>query len=97
MKLSQFIEKTVIAEGGFIVGKVKDVMIDTEDWKVTHLEVELTKEATEEIVGVKPAFMSLPRNTLAISAVKNGNACCTEKGIDLKVVKGQLSIYLRPI
>jgi sporulation protein YlmC with PRC-barrel domain len=97
VKFSQLIDKYVIAEGGFKVGKVKDVIIDTEEWKVTHLEIELTKETTEEIVGVKPAFMSLPRNTLAISALQKGEACCTENGIELKVVKGQLPIYLRPL
>jgi sporulation protein YlmC with PRC-barrel domain len=97
MKFSQLIDKTVFAEGNFIVGKVKDAIIDPEEWKVTHLEVELTKETTEEIIGVKPAFMNLPRNTLAISALQKGDACCTEKGIELKVVKGQLPIYLRPI
>ena len=34
------IEKMVFA-GDFVLGKVKNVIIDPEDWKVTHLEVEL--------------------------------------------------------
>jgi hypothetical protein len=36
------------------------------------------------------------KNTLAISALDESHLCCTEKGIELKVSKGQLSLYLRP-
>ena len=96
MKFSQLIDQYVFAEGGFKVGKVKDVIVDPEEWKVTHLELELTKEASEQILGVRPALFDLPRNTLAISALEKGAACCTESGIDLKVSKGQLAIYMRP-
>ncbi len=97
MKYSQFIDKNVYAEGGFNVGKVKNVIIDAEEWKVTHLEIELTKEASEQILGVKPAMFGGSRNTLAISALGKGDACCSESGIDLKVSKAQLAIYLRPV
>jgi sporulation protein YlmC with PRC-barrel domain len=90
------IDQYVFVEGGFKVGKVKDVIVDPEEWKVTHLELELTKEASEQILGVRPALFDLPRNTLAISALEKGAACCTESGIDLKVSKGQLAIYMRP-
>jgi len=96
MKFSQLIDQYVFVEGGFKVGKVKDVIVDPEEWKVTHLELELTKETSEQILGVRPALFDLPRNTLAISALEKGAACCTESGIDLKVSKGQLAIYLRP-
>lgn len=97
MKFSQLIEKSVIAEGGFNLGKVKDLIVDAEEWKVSHLEIELTKEASEQILGVKPALFENPRNTLAISALEKGVACCSENGVDLKVSKGQLAIYLRPL
>ncbi len=97
MKFSQIIEKTVITEDGFKLGKVKDIILDTEEeLKVTHLEIELTKDATEAILGVKPAFNNLPKNTLAISALKKGVACCSENGLELKVSKAQIAIYLRP-
>ena len=96
MKFSQLMDQYVFVEGGFKVGKVKDVIVDAEEWKVTHLELELTKEASEQILGVRPALFDLPRNTLAISALEKGAACCTESGIDLKVSKGQLAIYMRP-
>ena len=97
MKFNQLVEQIVIGANGFVVGKVKDVVIDPEEWKITHLEVELTKEASQQILGVTPALFDLPRNTLAISALEKGAVCCTEKGITLKVTKDQLALYLRPV
>ena len=96
MKFSQLIDQYVFAENAYRVGKVKDIVVDAEEWKVTHLVLELTKQASEEILGSTPALFDLPRNTLAISALEKGVACCTEKGVELKVTKGQLPIYLRP-
>ena len=95
MKISEMIEQNVLVQKQKI-GKVKDVVIDPMEWKVTHLEIELTKEAAEEILGTTPALMRPARNTLAISALEKGAVCCTDAGIDLKVSKGQLHIYLRP-
>ena len=97
MKTSELIDKMIFGANGFVIGKVKDFVLDTEEWKVTHLEVELTKESSEKILGAKPALFALPRNTLAISALEKGAMCCTEHGINLKVTKDQLSIYLRPV
>jgi len=96
MKFSQLMDKDVFIKG-FKVGKIKDVIIDPEEWKVTHLELELIKEASEDVLGIKPAMLESPRNKLAISALEKGAACCTESGIELKVSKGQLGIYLRPL
>ena len=96
MKFSQLIDQFVFAENGYKVGKVKDVVIEAEDWKVTHLVLELTKQASEDIIGATPALFDLPRNTLALSALEKGVACCTERGVELKVSKGQLAMYLRP-
>ena len=84
-------EKKVYAED-FFVGKVKDLYIDEAEWQVTHLEVELTKEAAKELLGGKTAF----RNSLAISALGKWPDCCTNDKINLSVTKGQLNIYLRP-
>jgi sporulation protein YlmC with PRC-barrel domain len=92
MKLSEMIEREVYVEN-FKVGDVKDVIVDSEEWKVTHLEVELTKEAAKELLGAKNKI----RNVLAISAVGPASKCCTtHTRIDLQVSKGQLHIYLRP-
>ncbi len=97
MKFSKLVDQIVIGEKGFVVGKVKDIILDTDEWNVTHLEIELNKEAAEQILGVKPAMFGSLRHTLAISALEKGALCCTELGINLKVTKDQLSLYLRPM
>ena len=91
MKLGEIIDEDILVEGQK-VGEIKDAYFDPETWEITHLEIQLTKEAANEILGAKIAI----RNSLAVSALKEGNACCTEKGLELKVSKGQLHIYLRP-
>jgi len=96
VKFTQLVDKEVFIKG-FKVGKIKDVIMDPEVWKVTHLELELSKETSEQILGIKPALLESPRNKLALSALEKGLACCTESGIELKVSKGQLGIYLRPL
>jgi sporulation protein YlmC with PRC-barrel domain len=70
------------------VGEVKEVIIDPSNWKVTHLEVDLSKEAAELAFGARKGGI---RNFLAVSAVGK-----TNKTIKLKVKKGQLQIYLKP-
>ena len=92
MKYSELIGKELSCEG-LNVGKISDVTIDGEEWKVTPLEIELRKEAAKELLGAKTSF----KNLLAISAVGPASKCCmTESGIDLQVSRGQLRIYLRP-
>ena len=81
------IGKRVICED-LDVGKVKELIINSEEWKITHLEVELTKEAAELVLGVRKGGI---RNLLAVSAIDG-----MEKTINLKVSKGQLRIYLIP-
>jgi hypothetical protein len=75
------------------IGKVKGVIIDPQKWALTHLEIELTKDAANEILGANTAI----RNRLAITALQKGKACCTEKGVIIKVSIKQLPIYLRPV
>jgi hypothetical protein len=84
------IDKKVYAQDLF-VGKVKDVYFD-EDWKLTHLEVELTKEASKELFGAKNSF----RNALAVTALGKWSECCKNDHLNLAASKGQLNIYLRP-
>ena len=95
MKSQELIDKDVFVEG-MKVGKIKALLIDPEEWKITHLELELTKEAAEQILGATPALTRTVHNTLAISALTKGAACCTNSGVDIKVSKAQLHIYLRP-
>jgi sporulation protein YlmC with PRC-barrel domain len=89
-KFFELLDKDVFVDGDKIA-KIKDVVIDTVEWKITHLEIELNKKAASEIVGVKKEV----RNTLAISALEKGIACCSDVGVEIKVSKGQLPIYLR--
>ena len=92
MKFSELIGKEVYCEG-LRVGKITDVLLDGEEWKVTHFEIELKKEAAFELLGVKSTF----KNVLAISAVGSASKAITkDSGIDLQVARGQLRIYLRP-
>jgi sporulation protein YlmC with PRC-barrel domain len=79
--------KKVICED-LTVGEVKEVIIDTSTWKVTHLELSLTSEAAELAFGAKKGGI---RNFLAVSAIGK-----VDKNIKLKVTKGQLQIYLKP-
>ena len=91
MKFSEIMDRDVIAEGEKI-GEIIDLFIDEQEWEVTHLEIQLTKEAANEILGAKTSI----RNLLTISALKKGTACCSNRGIELKLSKAQLHIYLRP-
>ena len=93
---SELIDKDVFVENQKIA-KIKDVTLDTDEWKVTHLIIELTKEGAEEILGATPALTKSVLNKLAISSLKKGTACCTPTGVEIKVSKGQLHIYLRPV
>jgi sporulation protein YlmC with PRC-barrel domain len=79
--------KKVISED-LTVGEVKEVIIDPSTWKITHLELELTKEAAELALGIRKSGI---RNLLAVSAIGK-----TGKTIKLKAKKGQLHIYLKP-
>jgi hypothetical protein len=74
------------------IGKITNIIVDGEEWKITHFEIELKKEAAFEILGVK----STVKNTLAISAVGPASKAMAKGSIDLQVALGQLRIYLRP-
>jgi hypothetical protein len=69
------------------VGEVREIIIDPSNWKVTHLEVYLSKDAAELVLGARKGGI---RNLLAVSAIGR-----TNKTIKLKVKKGQLHIYLK--
>ena len=93
MNSKDFLDKDVFAEDEKI-GKVKELGIDPEDWKVTHLEIELEKHIAESVLGAKKGGV---HNMLAVSALEKGVARWTEKGLHLKVSKDQLHLYLRPV
>ena len=93
MKSREFIDKDVFALDEKI-GEVKEIEIDPEDWKVTHLELELTKDIAESVLGARKGGV---RNMLAISALEKGVARWTDAGLHLRVSKDQLHMYLRPV
>ncbi|MDH5447708.1 MAG: hypothetical protein OEY24_01315 [Candidatus Bathyarchaeota archaeon] len=87
MKGGELLGKRIVCED-LDVGKVKEFIFDSEQWKITHLEVELTKDAAELVLGVRKGGI---RNLLAVSAIGE-----VDQTINLKVTKGQLRIYLIP-
>lgn len=70
------------------VGKVKELIVDPDQWRISHFEVELSKDAAELVLGVRKGGI---RNLLAVSAIGEMGQVVT-----LKVSKGQLRIYLTP-
>ena len=76
------------------IGKVKDMEIDLDDWRVTQLEVELEKDVAESVLGAKKGGV---RNMLDISALEKGTIRRTDKGLLLQIRKDQLHVYLKPV
>ena len=50
MRSKEFMDKDVFALDEKI-GKIKEIEVDPQDWKVTHLEVELDKNVVESVLG----------------------------------------------
>ena len=76
------------------IGKVKEIEIDLDDWRVTQLEVELEKDVAESVLGAKKGGV---RNMLDISALEKGAVRRTDKGLLLQIRKDQLHTYLKPV
>ena len=93
MRTREFIDKDVFALDEKI-GQVKAIEVDPEEWKITHLEIELEKDIAESVLGARKGGV---RNMLAISALEKGVARWTDKGLHLRVSKDQLHMYLRPV
>ncbi len=49
--------KNVIGAGGYNLGEVKGAEVNTSTWQVTHLQVKLSNQASEEL-GFKKRFRS---------------------------------------
>ena len=49
--------KSVICAGGFDLGEINGVEMNTDTWQVTHLHVKLSKPASEDL-GFKKRFRS---------------------------------------
>ena len=57
MSFDKLSGKFVICAGGFDLGEVNGVDIDTNTWQVTHLHVKLSKSACEDL-GFQKRFRS---------------------------------------
>ena len=93
MRTKEFINRSVFALDEKI-GTVKSIEVDPEEWKITHLEIELKKDIAESVLGAKKGGV---RNMLAVSSLEKGVARWTDNGLHLKVSKDQLHMYLRPV
>src|SRR5664279_4938434 len=93
MKSKDFMDKDVFALDEKI-GKIKDIEVDANEWKVTHLEVELDKAVAESVLGAKKGGV---HNMLNISALEKGTGMWMDNGLHLKVAKDKLHMYLRPV
>ncbi len=83
MESNKFMNADVFAQDEKI-GTVKEIGIDPENWQLTHLELKLTRDVAESVLGAKKYGV---RNMLAVSALKDGGARWTEKGLNIKVSK----------
>ena len=93
MRTQEFINRSVFALDEKI-GTVKSIEVDPEEWRITHLEIELKKDIAESVLGAKKGGV---RNMLAVSSLEKGVARWTDNGLHLKVSKDQLHMYLRPV
>ena len=93
MRTSEFMNRSVFALDEKI-GTVKGIEVDPEEWRITHLEIELKKDIAESVLGAKKGGV---RNMLAVSSLEKGIARWTDNGLHLKVSKDQLHMYLRPV
>jgi len=93
MRTKEFINRSVFALDEKI-GTVKGIEVDPDEWKITHLEIELRKEIAESVLGANKGGV---RNMLAVSSLEKGVARWTDNGLHLKVSKDQLHMYLRPV
>jgi sporulation protein YlmC with PRC-barrel domain len=49
----------VITSNSFTLGEIEGSNVDTKSWRLTHLKIELTDEATRELGFSKPMFGSI--------------------------------------
>jgi sporulation protein YlmC with PRC-barrel domain len=54
VSVSELNGKKVVGAGAFTLGEVEGAKLDTKNWQITHLQVKLTSEATEQLGFKKP-------------------------------------------
>jgi len=76
---------SVITADAYTLGEVDGTNVDTETWKVTHLQIQLNDEAARELAFKKP-FLGSVRICLPISYISKVGDVVTLK-TDLSEVK----------
>jgi len=69
MKVSKLNGTKVITANAYVLGEVDGAEVDTDKWKVTHLDVSLTNEATKEL-GFKKPFLGSMKICLPVTIIK---------------------------
>ena len=93
MKGKDYLDKDVFALDEKI-GKIKEIDVDANEWKVIHLEVELDKNVAEAVLGAKKGGV---HNMLNVAALEKGTGMWMDNGLHLKVAKDKLHMYLSPV
>jgi sporulation protein YlmC with PRC-barrel domain len=88
MKISKLNGLNVITADAYTLGEVDGAHADIDTWSITHVDVDLTKEAAEELGFKKPLLGSLTV-CLPVNAVKKvGDVITINKSLaDLKNLK----------
>jgi sporulation protein YlmC with PRC-barrel domain len=94
VKSKEVLDKDVYTGTNEKIGTIKELEIDWRNWQVTDLEVELDKDIAETVLG---ASKSGVRNLLNLSALNKGEANWTDRGLNLRVAKENLHMYLKPL
>ncbi|UCE16379.1 MAG: hypothetical protein JSV12_01835 [Candidatus Bathyarchaeota archaeon] len=69
MKVNRMNGMKVITANAYVLGEADGAEVDTNNWKITHLDVSLTKEATEEL-GFKKPFLGSLKMCLPVTIIK---------------------------
>jgi sporulation protein YlmC with PRC-barrel domain len=70
LKVSKMDGMKVITADAYILGEVEGAHANTDTWKITNLDVGLTKDATKEL-GFKKPILGTLSVCLPVSAVKS--------------------------
>jgi len=70
LKVSKMNGTKVITVDAYILGEVEGAHANTDTWKITNLDVGLTKDATKEL-GFKKPILGTLSVCLPVSAVKS--------------------------
>jgi len=70
----------VVTSDAFVLGQIDGTNVDTNNWKVTHLDIELTDDAARELAFKKP-FLGSVKICLPIDFVSKVGDVVTLKTI----------------